>query len=66
MGRHTGRLKESHRVPALWQFELLSWGTSSGFPLASHFDLPDSQPMFDISKGPPMYARASFSRGGFY
>ena len=37
------RLRERERViewPLLWQFELLVWGITSGFPLANHFDLP--------------------------
>ena len=33
----------------LWQFELLLWDFSSGFPLASNFDLPGLQSIFDVS-----------------
>lgn len=64
--RHTGRLRESPRVVLLWQFKSLLWGISSGFPLASHFDLPGSESMFGISQAPPMCARASLSQDGFY
>ena len=37
---------------SLWQFELLLWGISSVFPLASHFDLPGSRSMFGLSQDP--------------
>ena len=49
---------------ALVKVELLLWGVSSGFPLAIHFDLPDSESIFDsesISQDPPMC-----SQDGFY
>ena len=42
MNRHTGRLRERESLNS-WQSELLLWGISSGFPLASHFYLPGSQ-----------------------
>ena len=42
-----------------WQFELLLWGISSSFPLADHFDLLGSQPIFRSSQDPPMCAHAS-------
>ena len=32
----------------------LTWGISSWFPLANHFDLPGSESEFGISKDPPM------------
>ena len=44
------------RVTPSWQFELLLWAISSGFPLANRFDLPGSESMFDISQDPPMCA----------
>ena len=62
--RHTGGLRE--RVAPLWQFESLIWGTSSGFPLANHFDLPGSTSIFGISQDRPMCARISLSQDGFY
>ena len=36
-----------------WQFELLLWGISSGFPLANYFGLPGSESIFGISQDPP-------------
>ena len=63
--RHRGELRVSRVVPS-WQFELLSWGISSGFPLANHFDLPGSQSTFDVSQDPPMCLHASLSQDGFY
>ena len=36
VNRHTGRLRERESLNSWW-FELLLWGTSSGFPSASHF-----------------------------
>ena len=51
---------------ALWQFELLLWGISSGFPLADHFDLPGSQFIFGMSQDRPMSMHASFSKDEFY
>ena len=36
------------------------------FPLASHFDFPNSESVFDISHGPPMYACIFLSQDGFY
>ena len=47
-----------------WQFELLLWGISSSFPLANHFDLSGSQPIFGISLDPPMRVQASHSQDG--
>ena len=64
MDRHTGGLRE--RVMPSWQFELLLWGISSGFPLANHFDLPGSKSVFGISQDFPMCVRASLSQDGFY
>ena len=40
----------SERVVTSWQFESLLWGISSGFALASHFDLPGSKSIFGISQ----------------
>ena len=39
----------SKRVVPSWWFESFIWGTSSGFPLASHLALPDSESMWFIS-----------------
>ena len=61
-----GGLRESHWVAPLWQFELPLWGISSGFPLASHFDLPGSQPLFGLSQDPPLRTHTSLSQDGFY
>ena len=65
MDRHRGELRVSRVVPS-WQFELLSWGISSGFPLANHFDWPGSQSVGDISQDLPMCAHASLSQDEFY
>ena len=51
---------------ALRAFELLLWGISSNFPLANHFDLPDSQSILGISQDPAMCARISLGQNGFY
>ena len=59
-----GRVSEL-RLPAWW-FKSLTWGVSSGFHLASHFDLPGSQPMPDISQDPLMCALAFVGQDGFY
>ena len=48
------------------QFELLSWGISSGFPLASHFDWPGSQSICSVSQDLPMCAHTSLSQDEFY
>ena len=49
----------------MWQFKSLIWGTSSRFPLASHFDFPGSESLFGLSQDPPMVVYASLSQGGF-
>ena len=54
------------RVAPLLKFELLSWGISSEFSFAKHFDLPGSQSVFGISQDPPICAHASLSHDGFY
>ena len=46
-----GGLRES--VVPSEQFKSLFGGISSGFPLANHFDLSDSESVFGISQGPP-------------
>ena len=51
---------------AHWQFELLSRGISSGFPLTSHFDLPGSESIFGVSQDPPTCVHASLSQDGFH
>ena len=48
--RHTGWTLESVRVRPSWQFELLLWGISSGFPLISHLNLPGSESIFGVSQ----------------
>lgn len=63
MNRHTGRLRRESLNS--WQFELLLWGISSGFPLAGHFDLPGSQFIFGISRDPPMCTHTSLSKMDF-
>ena len=54
------RLRESCALTTL------TWGISSGFPLADHFDLLGSESIFSISQDPPMRACASLSQDGFY
>ena len=51
---------------SLWQFELLLWGISLGFPVTDHFDLPGSQFIFGMSQDPPMSMHASLNKDGFY
>ena len=50
----------------LWQSELLLWGISSEFPLANHFDLPDSESIFGISQDLPKCAHTSLSQDAVY
>ena len=58
---------DSERVgETSWQFELLLWGISSGFPLASHFDLLGSQSIFGISQDPSNCVCPSLSQDGAY
>ena len=57
--------RESLWVTPAWQFKSLTWGTSSGFHLASHFALPGSQPMFGISQDPLTCALASVGQMDF-
>ena len=59
--RNTGKVRESHWVTPSWQFELLLWDISSGFPLANHFGLPGSESLFDISLDPPICACISYT-----
>ena len=40
-------------------------GISSGFPLASHLALPDSESIFGLSQSPPICAHVSLSQNGF-
>ena len=54
------RLRESCALTTL------TWGISSGFPLADHFDLPGSQFIFGMSQDRPMSMHASFSKDEFY
>ena len=42
------------RVTPLWYLKSLTWGISSRFPLVNHFDLPDSESVFEISQHPPI------------
>ena len=48
------------------QIDLLLWGISSCFPLASHFDLPGSQSIFGISQNPSMCMCTSLRQDAFY
>ena len=66
--RHTCRLRriESRWIVLSWQFELLLWGISSGFPLTNHFGLPGSPSLFAVSQDPPRCAHTSLSQNGFY
>ena len=50
--KSTGKLEEEALSRAPWQFELLVWGVSPGFPLANHSDLPGSQSIFGRSQDP--------------
>lgn len=65
MGRHMGRLREREEsclVTLSWQFELLLWVISSGFPLANHFDLCSPEAIFGISQDPFMCGAHLFAR----
>ena len=55
------RERENRRVTPSWQLELLLWVVSSGFPLASHCDLPGSQPIFGVFQDSPGFAHASLT-----
>ena len=57
---------DSERVPLSWQFELLLWDISSGFPMANYIYLPGSRSISGISQDPPMWAHSSRSQDGFY
>ena len=50
------------RAAPFWWFDSLLWGISSGFPLASHPDLPGSEPVLGVSQDPPMGAWVCISR----
>ena len=63
VNRHTQA--GSERVTPSWQFESLTWGISSGFPLANHVALPGSEFVFGLSQGPHLCACASLSQDGF-
>lgn len=52
MDRHTSGLREKNSRPH-GSLNHLYWGISSGFPLANHFDWPDSESVFVISQDPP-------------
>ena len=58
--------RQTQRVAPLWQFKSLIWGISSGFPLASHFDLPGSAYIFVISQSLSMHAHTFLSQDGFH
>ena len=58
--------RESPWVAPSWQFELVLWDISFGFPLANHYNLPGSQSIFGPSQDPPMCVHAFLSQGGFY
>ena len=46
MARHTDRLRERALHAPSWHFKSLTWGLSSGFPLANHLALPESESVF--------------------
>ena len=50
--RHTGGLREV--VVPSWWLESLLWGITSGFPLASHFDLPGSESIYGTCQDSPV------------
>ena len=54
--------RESCWVAPFWQFELLLWSISSGFPLANPFGLPESQSIFGVSQDPPMSSYTTLSQ----
>ena len=54
MDRHKSGLREKNSRPH-GSLNHLYWGISSGFPLANHFDWPDSESVFVISQDPPMW-----------
>ena len=56
----------AERVAPWWQFKSLICGIFSRFPLANHFDLPDSKSEFGIAQDFPMCACTSLSQDGFY
>ena len=58
--------RQTQRLAPLWQFKSLIWGISSGFPLASHFDLPGSAYIFGISQSLSMHAHTFLSQDGFH
>ena len=62
---HVWAQKESCWVTPLWHFEWLLWAISSRFPLANHFDLPDSESTFGIFQSPPVCVCTSLSQDGF-
>ena len=64
-GKLRGRTPEllSHILMAVW---IILLDISSGFPLANHFNLPDSQSIFGIFQDSSMCAHESFSLNGFY
>ena len=55
----------AERLLPSWQFKSLIRGISSGFPLASHFDLPGSESIFDLSQNPPVSVCPSLGQDGF-
>ena len=62
---------DSERVPELlscpsWQCDLFLWSISTEFPLASHYDLLGSQPIFGASQESPVCAYTSLSQDGSY
>ena len=58
--------RESPWVAPSWQFELVLWDISFGFPLANHYNLPGSQSIFGISQDPSTCAHGSLSQEGSF
>ena len=54
MDRHTSGIRERNSCPND-SLNHLHWGISSGFPLANHFDWPESESVLDISQDPSMF-----------
>ena len=57
---------ESPWAVPTWQFKSLTWGISSEFPLANHYDLTGSQSLSGVSQDPPMCAHTSLSQDESY
>ena len=56
----------TERIVPFWQFKSLIWGMSSGFPLANHLALPDSESELGVSQDPLMCVHTPLKPSGFY